>query len=227
MNSLLPLQFEQPIGTQIGGFVVGHRAKMNRCDAVGTIVGLSEREGTGPVVTLHFDIPQPVDFPEGRTSQRFSMPWRNVSCTWRAPFPLRSGGDDEGIGHETVETLRSLAHQVHDALSAHDDPPDGVAATLGGLQNRDDVRALASYQSAGGFVHVLAEVEADEARFLLWSGTEGDVGVDPWPPGVPAGALPNAFDHVAANDPPSESVVFVEARWAPEPAVATTFPGIR
>lgn len=227
MNNLLPLQFEQPIGTQIGGFIVGHRAKMNRSDSVGTIVGLSEREGTGPVVTLYFDTPQPVDFPEGATCQRFSMPWRNVSCTWRAPFPFKSGRDDEGIEHETVETLRALALQVHDVLSAHDDPSEGVAATLGPLQNRDDVLALASYQSGGGFVHVLAEVEADDARFLLWSGTEGDVGVDPWPPGVAAGALPHAFDHVAANDPPSGSVVFVEARWVPEPAVKTTFPGIR
>lgn len=77
----LTLRYEQPVGTTIGGFAVGHHAKMNGNPNAGTIVGVKEENGRVRV-TVQFPEPQPLDGPEGATSVRFEMDWRNVTSTW-------------------------------------------------------------------------------------------------------------------------------------------------
>lgn len=75
------VQFNQPIGFSLGGFTVGNAATMTRCTAVGTIVGVEERDGRR-FVTIEFDEPQAVDAPEGATSKRFELTHTNITSTW-------------------------------------------------------------------------------------------------------------------------------------------------
>lgn len=94
-EKLPEIQFEQPVGHTVGGFTVGHLATMNRSKAVGTIVKVEE--GTrGLELTLEFAEPQPVDAPEGVTSRRFQLDWRNISSTW-APTNTGKLRDLEGF----------------------------------------------------------------------------------------------------------------------------------
>lgn len=78
----------QPLGqpTEVGGFTVGHFAKMNRCFAVAVIKHVEQGE-SGPVITLEFEQPQLVDAPAGATSTRFIVDWRSISSTW-APYTV-------------------------------------------------------------------------------------------------------------------------------------------
>ncbi|WP_432262904.1 hypothetical protein [Cupriavidus sp. TMH.W2] len=78
-------RYEQPPGYEMGGFVVGHAAKMNGNPATATIVALETRDGR-PLVTVQYPTPQRVDAPEGATSTRFETDWRSISATWR-PAP--------------------------------------------------------------------------------------------------------------------------------------------
>ena len=89
------MNFNQPIGYTVDGFTVGHAATMCRSNAVGTIVGVEEREGRC-IVTVEFDDPQPVDAPEGATSKRFELARTAITSTWaksdmsKAPAVLNS-----------------------------------------------------------------------------------------------------------------------------------------
>ena len=75
------MEFKQTNGYTLGGFTVGHAATICRCAAVGTIVGVDEREGRC-IVTVEFDEPQPVDVPEGATSKRFELAHTAITSTW-------------------------------------------------------------------------------------------------------------------------------------------------
>lgn len=115
------LRYEQPIGTAIGGFVVGRYAKMNGNPNTGTIVGVKDENGRVKV-TVQFPEPQPLDGPEGARSTRFELDWRNISSTW-APMltPEQIAGalaaqgetfDKSRVGHylstaELAEKVRS------------------------------------------------------------------------------------------------------------------------
>lgn len=81
------LRYEQPIGTAIGGFVVGRYAKMNGNPNTGIIVGVKDEDGRVKV-TVQFPEPQPLDGPEGATATRFELDWRNIASTW-APMLSR------------------------------------------------------------------------------------------------------------------------------------------
>lgn len=75
------MRFNQPIGFSLGGFTVGHAATMARCQAVGTIVGVEDRDGRR-FVTVEFDEPQPVDAPERTTCKRFELMHTSITSTW-------------------------------------------------------------------------------------------------------------------------------------------------
>ena len=115
------LRYEQPIGTAIGGFVVGRYAKMNGNPNTGTIVGVKDENGRVKV-TVQFPEPQPLDGPEGARSTRFELDWRNISSTWAPTLtPEQIAGalaaqeetfDKSRVGHylsiaELAEKVRS------------------------------------------------------------------------------------------------------------------------
>ncbi len=75
------MNFNQPIGYTVDGFTVGHAATMCRSNAVGTIVGVEDRDGLC-IVAVEFDEPQPVDVPEGATSKRFELARTAITSTW-------------------------------------------------------------------------------------------------------------------------------------------------
>lgn len=83
------LKFNQHVGFQLGGFTVGHAATMTRCNAVGTIVGVEDRDGR-LFVTVEFEEPQPVDCPEGSTNKRFELTHTNITSTWAKPVGDRN-----------------------------------------------------------------------------------------------------------------------------------------
>lgn len=83
------MKINQRVGFQLGGFTVGHAATMTRCNAVGTIVGFEDRDGRR-FVTVEFDEPQPVDWPEGSTSKRFELTHTNITATWAKPVGDRN-----------------------------------------------------------------------------------------------------------------------------------------
>lgn len=77
-----PINWTTQVGSELGGFTVGHCAKMNGNPAVARISGVREQAGQVRVL-LEFKAPQPVDVPEGATSTRFDLDWRCISSTWR------------------------------------------------------------------------------------------------------------------------------------------------
>jgi hypothetical protein len=78
------VQYDQPIGTTVGGFTVGHRATVSFTKAIGTIVGVGVSDGT-TMVTLDFAEPQPVDIPEGARTKRFFLDFKSIKSTWYEP----------------------------------------------------------------------------------------------------------------------------------------------
>lgn len=75
-------------GDTLGGFTVGHRAKMRGNTNTAYIVGLREEAGVVRVL-LDFEHAQPVDAPEGATSCRFDLDYRNISSTWGSAATVR------------------------------------------------------------------------------------------------------------------------------------------
>lgn len=75
------LQLRKPAGYEVGGFTVGHVAKMNGNQSVARIVDLNDAQA-GLLVTLEYECEQPVDAPEGATSRFFEVPARKISSTW-------------------------------------------------------------------------------------------------------------------------------------------------
>lgn len=68
-------------GDSMGGFTVGHRAKMNGNPNTAYIIGLREEAGVVKVL-LDYPEPQPCDAPAGAKIARFEVLYRNISCTW-------------------------------------------------------------------------------------------------------------------------------------------------
>ncbi|MBN3729515.1 hypothetical protein [Burkholderia sp. Tr-20390] len=75
------VRYCKPIGYQLGGFVVGHRARMSGGSGDATIVDLRADHG-GPLVTLEFEEPQVVDWPVGALAQRMEIGFEKVASTW-------------------------------------------------------------------------------------------------------------------------------------------------
>lgn len=73
--------FRKPAGYTIGGFTVGHAAKMSGNPNEATIVDVHNEDRL--TVLLEFEEPQPVDVPEGATCRRISVPYTRVTSTWR------------------------------------------------------------------------------------------------------------------------------------------------
>lgn len=77
----------QPAGFTMGGFTVGHAAKMNGNSNEAMIVDVIGDESPLCVV-LEYPEPQPVDCPQGGMSTRFQVPATKVSSTWcKSPTP--------------------------------------------------------------------------------------------------------------------------------------------
>lgn len=72
----------KPAGYTIGGFTVGHNAKMNGNSAVAMIVDL-KTIGDVLAVLLEFSEPQPLDVPEGATTRFIEVRSQLISATWR------------------------------------------------------------------------------------------------------------------------------------------------
>lgn len=74
-------EFEQPVGTVVGGYKVGDLATMTRSDAVGVIVGAREEEGKR-WVKVEFGNPQRLDVPEGGVATRFDLTHTSITSTF-------------------------------------------------------------------------------------------------------------------------------------------------
>jgi hypothetical protein len=100
------VRFEQPIGHTVGGFTVGHLAKMKNRTAVGTIVEVVEGE-VGPEITLEFAEPQPTDLP-GEMARRFQIGFDNIASTWMpGAADAEKAGKLRGLTELAVEDLQA------------------------------------------------------------------------------------------------------------------------
>lgn len=123
------VQFNQPIGFSLGGFTVGNAATMTRCTAVGTIVGVEDRDGRR-FVTIEFDEPQAVDVPEGATSKRFELTHTNITSTWAKSRDGRKKAN-------YIEPPITATHELRSALNryalADQDADAGLIWSVGGV----------------------------------------------------------------------------------------------
>lgn len=108
------MKYNQPIGCAVGGFTVGNAATMVRCQAVGTIVGVEDRDGRR-MVTVEFDDPQPVDVPEGATSKRFELPHTSITSTWAT-----SGGSVE-VANELMDIVVTKIGSIDVGIDGRDE----------------------------------------------------------------------------------------------------------
>lgn len=82
------IEWKYKAGDTLGGFTVGHKARMNGNSNDAFIIGV-RLDGDKVRILLTFLKPQPVDAPEGATSFRFDVPWHNISCTWGNPASVQ------------------------------------------------------------------------------------------------------------------------------------------
>lgn len=106
-------KLNEPAGYSVGGFVVGHSAKMNGFSQEATIIDLLD-DGPRLKVLLEFDEPQPAVGVEGEVHTRFfEVPFTAISSTWRKP------------GSELVESFNAFVCVTGDASDSDDEGIQG------------------------------------------------------------------------------------------------------
>ena len=175
-------KLNEPAGYSVGGFVVGHSAKMNGFSQEATIIDLLD-DGPRLKVLLEFDEPLPVNGVEVVQNERvyerltrfFELPFTAISSTWRKPgselvesfnaFVCVTGdasdSDDEGIQGSYQLQVR-LKRPIQLGFLSPEDRTALAAGVLNEFHNRQGIEVLDDFDITAHLPDGTLLVEGDE-----------------------------------------------------------------